>query len=249
MKGIMLYAPPIDHLPALHDVGVTLAASKARAAEEDRCVEDDRFDVTRPLIPSPLRIGETVYCLRSQLQGIFYPSRDDGDGEFLVLELFPRFVGRGRNLNDALLDWRNQVHCRFQELIAKRPFEMTESEKADWQLLESQIDVAAYRRTTLLTLHQVGKVAARVRPIPEWIEWEDGQNEQVLLDQMPGEFAAYKPGQPFQAIVVRDPVDFRLLKVTHIRRIRSLPWMSPEEFQDLIRSIPKTSSLPETDWD
>jgi hypothetical protein len=171
------------------------------------------------------------------------------DGQFLVLEFFPNFVGVGRNMNDAFLDWRNQVHCQFQELYAKRPFKMTESEKATWQLLESQIDVTAYRMTTPLTVRQIGKVAARVRPLPELIEWENGRLEKVRLDQMPGEFAAYKPGQPFEAIVARDPVDFRLLKVTHIHRIKPFPWMSADEFNDLIRSVPTASSLPDTNWD
>jgi hypothetical protein len=126
---------------------------------------------------------------------------------------------------------------------------MRESEKAVWQLLESQINVNVYRTTTPLTVRQIGKVAARVRPLPELIEWEDGHKEKVRLDQMPGEFAAYQPGQVFEAIVTRDPTDFRLLKVTHIHRIRSLPRMTPREFGDLISSVPTTSTLPDADWE
>lgn len=249
MVGMMLYAPPVNHPQALRDASITLAASKAHSVKEDPGAESDRFDVMRPLIPSPLRIGETEYRLRSQLRGVYYPVRDAANGEFLVLEFYPLFVGRGRNLDEALLDWRDQVHCRFQELIAKRPFEMTEAEKVDWQLLENHIDVPAYHRNTPLTLQQVGKVGARVRPVPEWIEWEDGYKEHVRLDQMPGEFAAYKPGQPFRATVVRDAIDFHLVKVTHIQRIRPLPRMLPQEFKNLIDSIPTTRSLPEADWD
>jgi hypothetical protein len=240
----MFYSPPIDYVVALHS-----AASNVTATREERNADAYRFDVTRQLIPSPLEVGDTTYLLRSHLLGTFYPGHGEIDGDFVVPEFLPNFVGRGRSFNDAFLDWRNQVHCEFQDLYSKRPFEMTEPERTAWQLLESHINVNAYRTTTPLTVRQVGRVALRVRPHPELIEWEDGQKEKVRLDQMPGEFAAYKPGQPFEAIVTRDPVDFRLLKVTHIHRIRSLPRMSADEFEDLIQSIPTTNSLPETDWE
>jgi hypothetical protein len=101
--------------------------------------------------------------------------------------------------------------------------------------------------TTPLTLRQIGQVAVRACSLPGSIEWEDGSREQVRLDQMPGEFADYPLGQHFEAVVVRDPVDFRLLKATQIQRIEPLPRMSPEEFQDLLRRIPTTRSLPEAD--
>jgi hypothetical protein len=102
--------------------------------------------------------------------------------------------------------------------------------------------------TTPLTLRQIGRVAVRAYALPGSIEWEDGSRELVRLDQMPGEFVGYLPDQHFEAVVVRDPVDFHLLKVTQIQRVEPLPRMSPEEFQDLLRRIPTTRSLPEADW-
>ena len=203
----------------------------------------------RQLIPSPLKVGDTTYLFRSQIEGTYYPGHRGTNGDFVVPEFFPDFVGRGRSFNEAFLDWRDQVHSRFQDLYSKRPFEMTSPEKATWQVLESQINVNAYRTTTPLTVRQIGKVAARVRPRPELIEWEDGHKEKVRLDQMPGEFAAYQPGQSFEAIVARDPIDFQLLKVTHIHRIKSLPRMTPQEFGDLISSVPTTSTLHDADWE
>ena len=239
----MHYSPPVDRPLAYSSVISILAANGGKDAEDKNL-----FDVTRGIIPSPLRVGDTVYSLRPQLFGTYYPGSGGGDGDFIVLELFPEFIGRGRSFHDAFLDWRNQVHCRFQELYSKRPFELTDSEAATWQLLERYINVNLYRTTTPLTIRQRGKVA-RVRPLPDLIEWEDGQKEKVRLDQMPGEFAAYKSGQPFEAIVTRDPLDFHLLKVTHVNRMKSLPRLSDNEFNDLIRSIPTTCSLPDTDWE
>lgn len=66
---------------------------------------------------------------------------------------------------------------------------------------------------------------------------------------MPGEFMTYNPGQTFEAVVSRDPGDFHLLAVTHIRRIGSLPRMRKEEFEELLHAVPTTESLPDADWD
>ncbi len=245
----MLYAPPIHRPPALHSMASIIVPRRDESHRKDDRFKDDRFDVMTTTIPSPLEVGDTAYPLRSSLNGAFYPGSGHGVGEFIVQELFPEFVGQGRNLNDAFLDWRNKVHCQFQDLYAKRPFEMTQQEKTVWQILGSQIDVTAYRAGTPISIRQIGRVGTHARPHPDTLEWENGRKERVRLDQMPGEFAAYKPGQPFEAIVARDPVDFRLLKVTHIHRIRSLPRMSAEEFSDLLQSIPTTSALPEASWD
>ncbi len=239
----MLYAPPVDRSPALHHV-----ARFAASTRDERVPLGQRFDVTRLPIPTYLEVGDTTYQLRSRLVGTFIPGRAGVDGEFVVPDFFPDFVGSGRAVEEAFVDWRDRVHARFQELYSMRPFEMTEQEKADWRFLESQFDVAAYRLGTPLTIRQIGKVI-RSRPLPDLIEWEDGQKESVRPDQVPGEFVTYKPGQPFEAFVSRDPVDFHLLRFTHVQRIRLQPELSPEEVEDIIRLIPTSSSLPDANWD
>jgi hypothetical protein len=241
----MLYAPPVDRLPAMEMVRSIAATWDERAAE--LIANEDRFDVMkRPF--DQLEVGQTVYEFRSRVMGTFVPGRSGADGEFTVPEFFPEYVGRGRNDEAAFRDWRDQIHARFQELYPKRPFEMTEPEKTAWACLERQIDVAAYRLRTPLTVRQKGKVL-RARPFPDRIEWEDGLSEEVKLDQMPGDFVTYKPGQPFEAIVARDPVDFRLLKVTYVQRAHARPRISSDEVCGLINSIPTSRSLPDADWD
>jgi hypothetical protein len=245
----MQYAPPVDRPPPLYRMVHPDAPSAVDGFRWNDLLPADRFDVTKRFISGDLAVGRTVYPLRSPVVGSFYPGRHGGEGEFVVPEFGPALAGRGGTLNDAFLDWRDQVHRRFQELYAKRPFEMDDDETEAWRLLESQIDVAVYRNRTPLIVKQVGKVAPWMRPHPERVEWEDGFVEAVDLDQMPGEFAAYRPGQPFEAWVKRDPVDHRLLEVVHVRRIGQLPWLTRETFDDFIRSIPTTESLPETDWE
>ena len=239
----MQYAPPTDRPPIL---GSIVAPGSTSSDDESR--KEDRFDVSRRYIPMDLVVGDTTYRLRSRLIGTFLPGHIGRKGEFIVPEFHSEFVGQGWNITEAFLDWRDRVHCRFQELNAKRPFELTEQERAAWRILESQIDVSTYRKTTPLMIRQIGKVY-RARPRPEQIEWEDGHKESVRLDQVPGEFATFKPGQPFEAVVARDPVDFHLVKITHVRRTGLLPLVTADEREVLLQSIPTTTSLPEADWD
>ena len=205
-------------------------------------------DITRASIVGELVFGKTVYPLRRAVEGRFRPASDDQRSTFYVDAFGSEFLGYGSNMDEAAHDWREQVHCRFQELVAKRPFEMSAAEKTTWQRLKTVIDVAVYRNTTPLTVRQIGKVAARARPRPEFIEWEDGQKDRVRLERMPAEFAAYKPGQPFEAVVERDPVDFRLRKILYVRRISSSPRLSTNDIECLLQSFATTKSLPEADW-
>ena len=200
------------------------------------------FDVMRRFIPN-IPIGQTGYPLRTPVQGTFFPPSWKGEGEFYVEGFKPAFVGRGPTSEKAFRDWCEQVHCRFQELYVMRPFEMTEAERADWQRLEERIDVAAYREHTPITVRQTGKVA-QARPRPCLIKWTDGSKEKVRLEQMPDEFASYKPGQPFEAVVKRHPVTYELLEVTDIRRTQPLPRLTDDEFQEFWDSLPTTKSLP-----
>jgi hypothetical protein len=197
-----------------------------------------------PVIP----VGQTGYPLRTPVSGTFAPGPSGKGLEFYVAGFKPFLVGNGPTVDAAFKDWCEQVHCRFQELYVKRPFERTEAEQADWKMLEERIDVAAYREHTPITVRQAGKVA-KARPQPFLIEWEDGSREKVRLEQMPDEFASYKPGQPFEATVKRHPVTFALQEVTDIQRTRSLPRMSEQEFQDFWESLPTTKALPATSWE
>jgi hypothetical protein len=197
---------------------------------------------------SEVRIGETFYRLREPVRGEFLPC-DDGTCEFWVDGFSPEFVGRGARADDAFRDWRDQVHEVFQDLYGKRPFEMSPEESQRWQVLEDTLDVVGYRNETPVVVREMGEVI-QVRPQPRRIRWINGRTESVTLDNMPGEFASYKPGQPFEADVERDPLTWRLLKVRFIRRITAIHPMARGELEKFWQSLPVTSSLPASnrDW-
>jgi hypothetical protein len=198
---------------------------------------------------SQIQIGEAIYHLRSPVQGEFVPDRG-GTWEFWAEGFSPMFVGRGPQTDSAFQDWRDQVHECFQELYRKRPFEMMADERARWKVLEDLIDVAAYQNETPILVRQIGQVT-KARPLPRQITWADGTKESnINLDQMPDEFAAYKPGQWFEAIVERDPLTRRIRRVRYVKRVPSLRKLSGTVLNEYWSSLPGTTTLPASsrDW-
>ncbi|MBM4094906.1 MAG: hypothetical protein FJ276_36675 [Planctomycetes bacterium] len=179
------------------------------------------------------------------MRGEFLPA-NDGTCEFWVEGFSPEFAGKGLHAHEAYRDWRDQVHEAFQDLYGKRPFEMSEEGLDRWQILEDMFDVVGYRNEASVTVRQVGQVT-QARPLPRRITWVDGTSEFVNLDDMPGEFASYKPGQPFEADVERDPLTWKIRTVRFVRRIRAIQPMADGELQVFWQSLPATSALPSSE--
>jgi hypothetical protein len=195
-----------------------------------------------------IEIGETSYPLRTPVEGR-YRQLHGGDGDYCVQEFGLAFIGRGETLQQAQRDWSEQVHIAFQELYRKRPFEMTEQERAQWAVLERAIDVAAYENQTPLTIRQIGRLVT-ARPDPYKILWMDNRTEVVTLAAMPAEFACFKQGQWFEAIVERDRPTGRLRKVQHVQPIDPLEPLSGPDLAEFWKDLPTTATLPRSrrDW-
>ena len=198
-----------------------------------------------------IRVASVTYPLRRPCTASFIP----GIGEFLVDGFSPAFVGRGTTPEDAREDWQLEVHASFQELLNKRSFEMSSEDARLWSVLSSQIDVTVFRNTTPIAVRQFGHVTqlgrgTQAHSYPQKIKWEDGKHESISIDQVDSpDFITYKLGQPFEAIVSRDPVNFRLLRVVHIER-RSMPnRLRRAEEEALLDSIGSGDKLPDAGWD
>lgn len=192
-----------------------------------------------------LRIAGTTYPLRRPCTTNFIP----GKGEFLVEGFSPTFVGRGTTLDDARKDWLLKVHAGFQELLYKRPFEKTSDDERRWNLLSSLIDVTVYRNTVPIRVRQFGRIS-RTNPYPEQIQWENDDCETIRFDQVNSpDFVGYLRNQPIEAIVERDPLDFRLLRIVHIERRCPLTPLSRDAEADLLKSIGSSQKLSDVGWD
>lgn len=233
--------------PDFHLMGSEVATFGRYRGIEYRGEVAHPFGITSRTL-SVIRFGQTTYRLRAPARGAFSPSAVSPGGEFLVDGFQRSLVGRGSNPERAYQDWILRFHADFQRLYAMRPFEMEEEDRRLWAVIAGQIDVEQYRACQPLVVLQQGKVC-RARPYPDKVEWEDGTTERVRLTRMPGEFATYKVGQPFEALVYRDPASHEILKVEYVRRLRGRAKKGEEESRRLWESLPTSASLPDTTWD
>jgi hypothetical protein len=148
----------------------------------------------------------------------------------------------------ARQDWERTVHATFQILYGMRPFEMSESERKQWQHLVAAIDVCRYRETTPVCLRQIGQVRWGNRPYPSKIVWIDGAEEQFSLEQVPSELAGCRPGRWIEADVQRDPVTGRLIRIDHIQRIAEVRPLTEPQVSETLEALPK-ADLPKREWD
>lgn len=126
---------------------------------------------------------------------------------------------------------------------------MSPNDRLVWETLNAVIDVTVYRNTTPIVVRQFGRIR-KVRPYPVEVEWEDGQREQVTFaDVADPDYVTYRPGQPFEAIVQRDPLTFGLLRVIHIRRQSEARRLAPHDEQALLADAGSTTLLvQDTQW-
>lgn len=164
-----------------------------------------------------IAVGTINYPLRQELRGNYVRAMQ----VLTVNGVSPLILGEGKSSEEAKTDFCLKVHAAIQELIHKRPFEMTDRDRILWETLNEIIDTTVYRNTTPITVRQFGRIR-RARPYPDEVTWENGSNERLnVTDVADPDYVNYKPGQPFEAVVERDPLSFKLIRVLHIERRRS----------------------------
>jgi hypothetical protein len=198
---------------------------------------------TVPGLFDSFQVGETCYRLRRPISGTFSPQTltfQVADADFLT--------GRGETLERARADWQVQFHVWFQTLFVKIASELTPADKDALDQLNEFIDLEEYRKMAIQTVREIGTVE-RARPFPVVIRWEDCTEDTATADALPAEFITYAKGQRFEAVVAREPLGYRLVRIVHSQRLAPLPAMTPKEVGELWDSLPTTRSLPEADWE
>jgi len=163
-------------------------------------------------------------------------------------ELSSVCVGEGQTPSLAREDWHQRFHAEFQRLYVKRTFEMTPQESDSWEAILSVVDVVDYRVSTPLRIREIGCVRYRHMPYPYQMRWIDGRRELFTLHQVPAEIAGCKPGQWVEAIVEREPLTGRLIRIVHAQKIPSPLPERPGTLRAAWEGMRK-AELPETEWD
>lgn len=133
---------------------------------------------------------------------------------------FEYFGASKKDREDAVEKFKHKIHIRFQQLYSKRPFEMTEEEYHEWIKLANTIDLLNYKTTTPLETREIGCVSYKNLPYPYRIKWLTDENYIINPSEVPGELMSYRPGQWIEAVVERDPVNYKVLGISSTKKIR-----------------------------
>lgn len=202
-------------------------------------------DAMRSML-TEIRVAGVIYPLRQSCASDFIPVI----GDFLVEGFSPTFVGHGATYSEARDDWALSVHAAFQELQYKRPFEMTAEDSEKWSLLSSRIDVTVFRNQIPIRVREYGRIERSRHSYPDMIRWENGTKEAITLGQVDSpNFVTYKVGQPIEAVVARDPVNFRLIQIVYVQRRSEATRLPSKEETELLQTIGSTKNLPSAGWE
>ena len=189
--------------------------------------------------------GDHTYPLRRQTDGCLEPYHE---GEAVrwsfVVPSMGFLEGHGGTPREAIEDYQEVFHCNFQRLYVKRPFEMSEDDRQQWLSLISLVDVDAYRRSQPVTIRRFG--VAYMDQGRRYVRWEGRTGKEPIdLRSYPAEFANYRSGQSFEAIVEIDPRTNATKRVQWSTRQDTVSPMEEEEAREFWNSLPGLPGLPE----
>ncbi len=203
--------------------------------------------------------GEAATLKQIHFGGISYPLRKPVIGEyqsrrrgiaFRVDSFLPAVVGEGKDRVSALRDFQRKVHIRLQRLLATFEGAWTDGERRDWDILESHLDLDAYLRNRPIKLYQRGEVTKADGD--QWeVRWLDGRTESLDLGRMPDDFAAFEPGDHFEAFVATHRESKALIEMYAVHPVEPPDEsVSPEEAWQRAIETAERVQLPHStlDW-
>ena len=201
-------------------------------------------DFRAAVIPQVI-VGGVSYPLRRAFVGRYYRYLE----QLIVDGVSPLIVGRGASENEAKEDFCLQIHSTIQDLLGKRPFELSNRDKQLLTIIDRFVDVTVFRNTQSIQVRQYGKIS-KARPYPEEIEWENGTKDLVPVSLViTPEYVNYKPGQPVEAVVERDPMTFRLRRIVHISKCKATrSWSNHDEIEFMASIGSSSTAKADPNW-
>lgn len=192
-----------------------------------------------------IKFGQTEYLFWRQRKGHWLPEIKFGDLSYhFQLEGLGAIDGHGETPRQAIDNFMESFHTKFQYLVVQRPFEMNDDDKCAWSQFREIVDVEAYRQALPVISREYGEVWSD-QPGRWAVRWEStGKRVSVDLRQFPAEFASYKSGQPFVAIVERDSQTMNIRKVFKVMREPSLERYTSSDSEKFAQSLDTNKDLP-----
>ncbi len=143
-----------------------------------------------------LSFGSAIYPLKRSATFAFV-------AEYNVVIAFPfhylQLQGKGQSLDEGIRNLEEHFHKRFQRLVAKSIFEMTDEERIEWNLFTQWVDVAKHKSLTPLEMRRIGTVHSLGPFQVQWLGEE--KPSPTDLRKAPGLLASYNIGTEFEAMV------------------------------------------------
>jgi len=206
-----------------------------RLSEEQRAKQD---------LISEVRFGDAVYPLQHGGINVRYEFRSDNLWHFWAEVFSPPLYGKGNTLQDAQEDWKYRFHVTFQELYTKCDFERSEEEIKLWLIFKDVVDISAYHAKRQFSLREAGRISedSRSDQSVRTIEWVDNRKEIIHCQDAPPEFAVVKPGQHFEAEVLRSSTG-QLLRILAIRLVNYHEY-TENEITKFLDALSSSKDLP-----
>lgn len=174
-------------------------------------------DLSTTTLIQGFRVGDCTYeFLRAQSRR--YASTE-GAGWECVIDNLSEYCAQAATQEEAFNELAVMIHTEFQRLLAKRPFEMDESERIAWKRLANTIDLLTYKLSKPLEFVETGCISFGKISRPNRVKWIDGSNYRIDADLVPGELMACRPGQWIECVVLRDRITKQVSRIKSFRKI------------------------------
>lgn len=202
-------------------------------------------------------VGDVEYVPNHVLVANYEPPVGGVQARFIVAELHSlrglmediEFVGRGASLKASKLDWSMQVDTAIQRLFAKQDFERTSSEEKLWRGLGRFFDLNSIRYSIPLKIRAYGTLES-IRGHRYIVRWLDsGRVNRLNRKDIPSAMVSFRCGQPFEAVVIRNARDFKLIGIESVFATSSLPRSTDEDASLLSKPVYDPAKYPTLDWE
>ena len=195
----------------------------------------------RELVLDEFEVEGRSYFLRQPLSGEY-----DSQSQSVTFPDFKLFAGEGSDAQSAVVDLQNKVDARFQILRRKTQEELDDSEREEWNLLSSTIDVPRTLGSWPVRVKQTVEILSadpwRVQPV-------GGIETELALQNAPAGFENLKAGDWITATCVYDGTTHKRVEIAEMEQREPMAELSAEQAEEFLRTMRKTSELPSLEWD
>jgi|GEM_PF-2496980 len=195
-----------------------------------------------------VRVGDCNYKAVRPMVGLYEPPMFDRPGRFFVSELAPEIMGRGKTLDLARKNWKLSLDAAIQGLLSKVDFELDVDDRKLLEKLQIFFDWNQVRYSEPLKTMTYGTLEKR-RGEKLGVRWIDGSFTTLRRHQIPANMVGFKVGQPFDAVLLRDPRSNVILKIESVFPAKELPILTTLQADEIFGVRKDRCEFKELDWD